>query len=106
MKTIKEAVIEYLEENYPQPRSLNRGDLTDAFLEGVAWAERWISVEEELPEEGRLVVVKYDYVYISFSDEEGKCSRIYDFAIWNGKEWQSEYFDHPTHWRPIEHGKE
>ena len=64
----------------------------DCFLAGVAWADRWIPVGEELPEKGALSLVRDN-------------RNVIELAVWNGDEWQCEKIKYVTHWRPIEHIK-
>jgi len=74
--------------------------ITKSFESGVKFAQRWISVDDELPEEGVLVQVKYihpagvqythDYIEEDIDDESGK----------HFKAWHDDYG--ATHWRPIE----
>ena len=58
------------------------------FIDGVAWAERWIPVEEELTDKG---CVSTAYLH-------GKESGF----ICYGQEAYND-FGEVTHWRPIEH---
>jgi hypothetical protein len=95
MKTVKEKAKEYADalcapENKPVPVTYKEVHeyLDAAFVAGAAFAQRWIPVEEELPEDNRTVLclLPDGSVRTSFllSDE-------YGFA----------YNISPTHWRPI-----
>lgn len=103
MKTINEAAeseaklkhgFDMEEEKYYQSNKVN---VYEAFKNGVEFAQRWISVEEELPKEtpdglselvltiNKLGIIKleiYDHEFNRFSDVR------YEFPV--------------THWRPIE----
>lgn len=72
------------------------------YRRGFADAWRWIPVSEQLPEEGRKVLVKEESISPN-TDETAKTNiKGYELAVWNGCEWQLEYIDKPTHWRLIE----
>lgn len=68
------------------------------FIDGVAWAERWIPVEEELPDNQDIVLVKTDKGCVSTAYLHGKESGFICYG-------QEAYNDlgEVTHWRPIEH---
>ena len=68
------------------------------FIDGVAWAERWIPVEEELPDNQDIVLVKTDKGCVSTAYLHGKKSGF----ICYGQEAYND-FGEVTHWRPIEH---
>ena len=98
MKTIKEAAVDYAEETKDTSNGMFYADCQDSFKSGVQFAQRWIPVEEELPEtnefcESKKCIVKnatYNCVDIA---------RYYS----NTNMW---YFDSTdfivTHWRPID----
>ena len=71
------------------------------FIDGVAWAERWIPVEEELPPIGKNVTI-----LLKGEDENGKETfNIHTFdKIINHKRLKGwfDFYDF-THWRPINH---
>lgn len=75
------------------------------YRRGIADAQRWISVEDELPEVGRMVILKEE---VNRIDDDGTphLSVSYELGVWNSSEWQREYVENPTHWRPIERGNE
>lgn len=68
------------------------------FINGVTWAERWIPVEEELPDNQDIVLVKTDKGCVSTAYLHGKKSGF----ICYGQEAYND-FGEVTHWRPIEH---
>ena len=71
------------------------------FVQGVAWAERWIPVEEELPPIGKNVTI-----LLKGEDENGKETfNVHTFdKITNHKRLKGwfDFYDF-THWRPINH---
>lgn len=69
-----------------------------AFRNAVAWAERWIPVEEELPDNQDIVLVKTDKGCVSTAYLHGKKSGF----ICYGQEAYND-FGEVTHWRPVEH---
>jgi len=52
MKTIKQAA-----EEYANQERITRSEF-GAFIDGVKFAQQWISVDEELPEESMVVLAK------------------------------------------------
>jgi len=92
-KTISEAAEEYAAQEREQL----------AFADGAKWAQRWISVEDELPEKTNIYFVKY-----KISSSEGELFGTAAFYKNNMK----FYLDNPlgvpsikktiTHWRPVE----
>lgn len=68
------------------------------FIDGVAWAEHWIPVEEELPDNQDIVLVKTDKGCVSTAYLHGKKSGF----ICYGQEAYND-FGEVTHWRPVEH---
>ena len=87
MKTIEEASVEYSKKQYDHDPCM-RFQCETHFEAGVEFAQRWIQVEEELPEKLVQVIVKLanGWHTTTWITENG------DFAF-NVK---------PTHWRPIE----
>lgn len=104
METIKEAIETMI------PDALDADEILPAragylvqlektgFIRGVAWAERWIPVEEELPDNQDIVLVKTDKGCVSTAYLHGKKSGF----ICYGQEAYND-FGEVTHWRPIEH---
>ena len=78
----------------------NTDDCIEMFEAGVQFAQRWIPVEEELPEIGEKVITKMT--------KDKRTS--YGIATRIREEWEinSHWIDHTfsnmtiTHWRPIE----
>ncbi len=110
METIKEAAgkcggcrlsclteCETFESNDEKTACCNRLE-RHGFIQGVAWAERWIPVEEELPDNQDIVLVKTDKGCVSTAYLHGKKSGF----ICYGQEAYND-FGEVTHWRPIEH---
>ena len=109
MRTIERAASIYAEPiasdlSHKNMDDLNICDLEDyiaeSFKEGVEFAQRWIPVEEELPEIGEKVITKM-----------AKDKRTsYGIATRIREEWEinAHWIDHTfshmniTHWRPIE----
>mgnify|MGYP003591329517 CR=1 FL=1 len=58
MKTIEDASIEYVKSNFLL-ETIWEQETQDAFKKGVEFAQRWTSVEEELPPLGVPVICKY-----------------------------------------------
>jgi hypothetical protein len=89
MKTVKEAAHEYAQKNVTL-------SVYAAFTEGVEFAQRWIPVEDELPDEKEAVfhLVKTD----------GGCAAgTYFNKKWYIDSWLINLKHTPvTHWRPIE----
>ena len=77
-----------------------------SFKAGVEFAQRWISVEDELPEEGVSVLIKNDFGCIGIEILENGIWRMCTVekiaGLLNLKEYELEKFATPTHWRPIE----
>ena len=100
MKTIEEASIEYVKSNFLL-ETIWAQETQDAFKSGVEFAQRWIPVEEELPEVGEKVITKMT--------KDKRTS--YGIATRIREEWEinAHWIDHTfsnmniTHWRLIEH---
>ena len=98
MKTIEEAAKDFNDShvNGHHPQKW----VSDIFKAGVEFAQRWISVEEELPEIGEKVITKMT--------KDKRTS--YGIATRIREEWEinAHWIDHTfsnmtiTHWRPIE----
>ena len=103
METIEEKSFEYKENvdlsNICDTKDV-RFEIQDAFTAGAEFAQRWVSVEEELPEIGEKVITKMT--------KDKRTS--YGIATRIREEWEinSHWIDHTfsnmtiTHWRPIE----
>ena len=103
MKTIEEAAIEHAKNLFFESSStqyLCKGDFTISFIEGVEFAQRRISVEEELPDEKNGYINKE---VIAFTSDNCAYILIYDdYLGWlpNGTDAD---IDNITHWKPIEY---
>ena len=98
MKTIEEAANEIYPLNKPTMYTQFVAGLEQsAFKAGVEFAQRWIPVEEELPENQELVLVKTNFNCFSTAYFHGKNS---GFIIYGDDAY--ERFGIITHWRPIE----
>ena len=101
MKTIEEAAIDYQTKIYEdvfEESSLSEQKLQciNDFKAGVAFAEEWISVEDELPINQDIVFVKTDLGCVTIAYLHGKKS---GFIVY-GEDAYIE-FGNITHWRPI-----
>ena len=91
MKTIEEAAIEHMSKiNLSQENKqyVCKGDFGISFHEGVDFAQRWIPVEEELPEKLKQVIVKL---------ENG-----WHTCTWITEDGTFAFNIKPTHWRYID----
>lgn len=104
METIKEAIEEHIlfppnpDEVFEATEQFLYGLQVAGFIQGVVWSERWIPVEEELPDNQDIVLVKTDKGCVSTAYLHGKKSGF----ICYGQEAYND-FGEVTHWRPIEH---
>ena len=102
MKTIEQAAQELADKFVKEGQfySANSNDFIDSFKAGAEFAQRWISVEEELPPIGEKVITKMT------KDKR----TAYGIATRIREEWEINvhWVDHTfsnmtiTHWRPIE----
>ena len=101
MKTINDAAQEYAINKYEECTGIIEDTLVD-FKSGVEFAQRWIPVEEELPEVGEIVLVKTKINKVTTC--EMYIPKDYLGNILGEKEWAASYnFKQAiTHWRPIE----
>lgn len=100
MKTIKEAAMKHADVALPynptlEPIESNKERdkqiaLEKAFLAGVSWAERWIPVDEELPD-----FKEHKYVLGRNKNQDG----VYYAVVYDIRTLKFCY----THWRPVEH---
>jgi len=95
MKTIKEAAKKHTDTYCPGSDNLKNvtgQDINDyvysAFCKGAEFAQQWISVDDELPELGIVVLIKDKNNYVGMS-----CRRYGD--------WDYKFRGTVTHWRPI-----
>ena len=97
MKTIEEAALEYAEPIATYTYFKGMDDLTyydlekcmsDSFKAGADFAQRWISIDEELPPVSQQVIVKL--------------KNNWHACTWLLGDGTFAYNINPTHWRPIE----
>lgn len=104
METIKEAIEEHIlfppnpDEVFEATEQFLYGLQVAGFIQGVVWSERWIPVEEELPDNQDIVLVKTDKGCVSTAYLHGKESGF----ICYGDHGYSD-FGKITYWRPINH---
>jgi hypothetical protein len=101
MKTIKEAAAAYAAQEERVTRSEHI-----AFVAGVEFAQRWISVEEELPEHTMEVCGDDEYAHLRLPVLVKTDKAIYmtarrtrHFGTWS---WPVSANGEVTHWRHIE----
>ena len=81
-----------------------------SFKAGIKYAQRWISVEDELPiwyESGDWDGLRSDFVLVKNKNGAWRKGRLYSGIMDGNKysDWYDEYdfeLDNITHWRPIE----
>lgn len=79
-------------------------DIADAFTKGVEFAQKWISVEEELPKEGETVLIKVNnnitdsYIRTTIAFGVAKINPMTGSLWIQDKSYLAGYI---THWRPI-----
>ena len=99
MKTIEEAAKDFNDShvNGHHPQKW----VSDIFNAGVEFAQRWIPIEEELPEVGEIVLVKTKINKVTTC--EMYIPKDYLGNILGEKKWAASYnFKQAiTHWRPI-----
>ncbi len=78
-----------------------------SFKKGVEFAQRWIPVEEELPEVGAMVLTKMEKRHGDtwVQNYYSTATRLENQGEWQTVNWvdHSISFGHITHWRPIEY---
>ena len=106
MKTIEGAVIKY-SENADIDEETYIADVYNGFKAGVEFAQRWIPVEEELPDVGELVLTKMEKRHgdTLVQNYYSTATRLESQGEWQTVNWvdHSISFGHITHWRPIEY---
>ena len=98
MKTIEHEAKENCEYNQDSLRQYDK-HFIEAFKDGVEFAQRWIPIEEEEPNNREKVLIKW----INDGREIKSCgSLVLDSSL--GKYWQSGGATQlkVTHWRPFE----
>lgn len=96
MKTIEEKARKYAEEK------TNINDILNsyfAFIAGYKAAQQWISVDDELPEDQRMVLVKTDNNCFATAYLHGKKSGFIDYTYGHDA---YVNFGKITHWKCIE----
>jgi hypothetical protein len=94
MKTIKQAATERANSLcFPKNKEGFRIMIHQAFCSGVAFAQRWISVDEELPKKNLPII---------FKTERGSthCG-FYAECEFFTEDYQKFHMKDITHWRPI-----
>lgn len=89
MKTIEEAAKDYSSKTYLTCRTEDLNHDCNVFTAGVEFAQRWISVEDELPSIG-------DHILIKLKRDKLKIWRIFN------EDDRILVSNYATHWRPIE----
>ena len=94
MKTVKEGL------NDAYKKAGHNAYFGNGFKAGVEFSQRWIDVNDELPQQGDLVLVKYTII--------SGCSDITLLELSYGNTWHCRGVDFRrpkaiTHWRPIEY---
>ena len=112
MKTIEEAAKEYADkEAMDFPTGTMSNDevsdwLNSAFKAGVKFAQRWIPVEEELPEVGAMVLTKMEKRHGNtwVQNYYSTATRLENQGEWQTVNWvdHSISFGYITHWRHID----
>ena len=84
----------------------NTDDCIEMFKAGVEFAQRWIPVEEELPEVGEMVLTKMEKRYGDtwVQNYYSTATRLENQGEWQTVNWvdHSISFGHITHWRYID----
>ena len=101
MKTIEEAL------NIAYDASKSNAYFGNGFKKGVEFAQRWIPVEEELPDVGEMVLTKMEKRHgdTRVQNYYSTATRLENQGEWQTVNWvdHSISFGHITHWRPIEY---
>lgn len=113
MKTIEEAAEESAKKAFGELEGLSDIDgefyyqHTEAFKAGVEFAQRWIPVEEELPDFDKTKYPNGNYEVHLVKMVTGGMSPITRYAVShliNETRWSCEFdWSVVTHWRPIEY---
>ena len=107
MKTIEQASLEYTIHREVDANELPYiGEYQKAFKAGVEFAQRWIPVEEELPEVGEMVLTKMEKRHGDtwVQNYYSTATRLENQGEWQTVNWvdHSISFGHITHWRYID----
>ncbi len=105
MKTINQGSIDFLKSG--KGRDTCGGYLPNRWFEaGVEFAQRWIPVEEELPEVGAMVLTKMEKRHGDtwVQNYYSTATRLENQGEWQTVNWvdHSISFGHITHWRYID----
>lgn len=103
MKTIKQAAMDHFFEIHGDYNNAHIHSI--AFKTGVAFAEEWISIKDELPDYDQPILTKdihgfYDLMYFRRAGDEGVSDFDEDVFI-NNCIWSKLSENIITHWRPI-----
>lgn len=106
MKTIDEAAIEYAEKLDPEILMSTIPQISElSFKSGVAFAEEWISVEDELPifDKNKLVSGEYDLYLVKMRIGSISPKTTYAVSFLTREDrWNCEFdWNVVTHYRPI-----
>ena len=106
MKTIEELAEEYCVKNIPNLKDMHL-TISTAFEAGFEKSQEWISVDDELPEEYQVVIVRTIYVndyHICEAHKNGIFMECKGTTI-RGRSTRTRYLQvtDVTHWRPIEY---
>ena len=108
MKTIDEAAKEYakqLDLTIESKMHIQRCDFETTFKDGIQFAQIWISVDEELPENGTIVFTKYENEVDLCWYKNGRFVLKYatiHSALSDTYNFREDITKLVTHWRPIE----
>lgn len=95
MKAIEQAAKSANSYGYPNYTGANNEAFDSGFKAGVEFVQRWIPVEEELPKDGTIILVRSNSPYkpstAFYTKNVFRCDFI---GISHGQ---------VTHWRPIEY---
>lgn len=101
MKTIDEAAKEAGLVN-----RMAKTNIENAFKSGAEFAQRWIPVDEELPEINETVLINNRFDFKGVGCFDGSNWKFYTIEHVDGclkcKKYTLENFTKITHWRPIE----
>lgn len=106
MKTIEEKAIDYCSETEENGYKFVLRSPFESFKAGVEFAQRWIPVEEGLPEVGDMVLTKMEKRHgdTMVQNYYSTATRLENQGEWQTVNWvdHSISFGHITHWRLIE----
>jgi hypothetical protein len=96
MKTVKQAIIEHVQA-FPFYRTTKPEIARQSFKAGIDFSQRWVSIDDELPEENTHVIVK---VFPAWRQRE----YYYAVAVFRGGNFYINKSPNRdvSFWRPIE----